>query len=162
ALHVLVGTILGTTPFVLLGIVLPSLFSNDDYVFWGIVPMILIPLTFAYAIVRFQMLNIRLVVRRTFLYAATTAILFGLYIVAIATANALFAGSRLSASPLFNFGFFLVVVPLFELLRRRLQTPLDKLFFREKFDYQTALLEMSAAITGDLDLGRIGDYLTAS
>jgi serine phosphatase RsbU (regulator of sigma subunit) len=161
ALHVLVGTILGTTPFVMLGIVLPSLFNNDDYVFWGIVPMILIPLTFAYAIVRFQMMNIRLVVRRTFLYAATTAILFGFYIAAIATANALFA-RRLSASPIFNFGFFLVVVPLFELLRRRLQTPLDKLFFREKFDYQAALLEMSEAITGELDLGKITDYLTAS
>ncbi len=161
AFHVLVGTILGTAPFVLLGIVLPSLFHNDDYVFYGIVPMILIPLTFAYAIVRFQMLNVRLVVRRTFLYAATTAILFGLYIAAIATANALFA-ERLSASPLFNFGFFLVVVPLFELLRRRLQTPLDKLFFREKFDYQAALLEMSEAITGELDLGKITDYLTAS
>ena len=161
AFHVLVGTIFGTTPFVLLGIVLPSLFNNDDYVFYGIVPMILIPLTFAYAIVRFQMMNIRLVVRRTFLYAGTTAILFGLYIAAIATANALFA-ERLSASPIFNFGFFLVVVPLFELLRRRLQTPLDKLFFREKFDYQTALLEMSEAITGELDLGKITDYLTAS
>jgi serine phosphatase RsbU (regulator of sigma subunit) len=161
AFHVLVGTILGTTPFVVLGIVLPSLFNNDDYVFYCIVPMILIPLTFAYAIVRFQMLNIRLVVRRTFLYAGTTAILFGFYIAAIATANALFA-ERLSASPLFNFGFFLVIVPLFELLRRRLQTPLDKLFFREKFDYQAALLEMSEAITGELDLGKITDYLTAS
>ncbi len=161
AFHVLVGTILGTTPFVLLGVVFPSLFNNDDYVFYGIVPMILIPLTFAYAIVRFQMMNIRLVVKRTFLYAGTTAILFGLYIAAIATANALFA-RRLSASPLFNFGFFLVVVPLFELVRRRLQTPLDKLFFREKFDYQAALLEMSEAITGELDLGKITDYLTAS
>ena len=161
AFHVLVGTILGTTPFVLLGIVLPSVFNNDDYVFWGIVPMIFIPLTFAYAIVRFQMLNIRLVVRRTFLYAATTAILFGFYIAAIATANALFA-ERLSSSPIFNFGFFLVVVPVFELLRRRLQSPLDKLFFREKFDYQAALLEMSEAITGELDLGKITDYLTAS
>src|SRR4030095_4625622 len=58
--------------------------------------------------------------------------------------------------------FFLVGASLVELLRRRLQTPLDKLFFREKFDYQAALLEMSEAITGELDLGRIADYLTAS
>ena len=162
AFHVFVGTILGTTPFVLLGIVLPSAFDNDEYVFFGIVPMILIPLTFAYAIVRFQMLNIRFVVRRTFLYAITTAILFGFYALAIAAANALFSGSRLSASPLFNFGFFLVVIPLFEFLRRRLQTPLDRLFFRDKLDYQTALLEMSEAITGELDVGRIADYLTSS
>ena len=124
--------------------------------------MILIPLTFAYAIVRFQMLNIR--ARRSAdvpLRRRRRRSCSGFYIAAIATANALFA-RRLSASPIFNFGFFLVVVPLFELLRRRLQTPLDKLFFREKFDYQAALLEMSEAITGELDLGKITDYLTAS
>ncbi len=162
AYHVFVGTILGTTPFLIFGILLPSLFNNEDYVFYGVVPMILIPITFAYAIVRFQMLNIRLVVRRTFLYAGTTAILFGFYAVLFAAANSVFSGSRLAASPLFNFGFFLVALPLFELVRRRLQTPLDRLFFRDKLDYQTALLEMSEAITGELDLGRISDYLTAS
>jgi serine phosphatase RsbU (regulator of sigma subunit) len=161
AFHVFVGTILGTAPFLLLGIVLPSALNNDDYVFYGIVPMIFIPLTFAYAIVRFQVMNIRLVVRRTFLYAATTAILFGLYALAIAAANKVFAGSALASSPLFTFGFFLVVIPLFEFLRRRLQNPIDRLFFREKLDYQLALVEMSEAITGELDLGRIADYLTA-
>ena len=162
AFHVFVGTILGTGPFLLLGIVLPSAFNIDDFVFYGVVPMVLIPLTFAYAIVRFQMLNVRVIVRRTFLYAATTAVLFGFYALAIWAANRLFAHSRLSSSPLFTFGFFLVVIPLFEFVRRKLQTPLDKLFFREKFDYQAALLEMSEAITGELDLGRIADYLTAS
>jgi serine phosphatase RsbU (regulator of sigma subunit) len=162
ASHVFVGTILGTTPFLALNILLPSLLGNDEYVFYGIIPMILIPLTFAYAIVRFQMLNIRLVVRRTFLYAATTAVLFGFYAVVFAAANSLFKGSRLSASPLFNFGFFLVALPLFELVRRRLQAPLDRLFFRDKVDYQIALLEMSGTITGELDLGRIADYLSAS
>ena len=162
AFHVFVGTILGTVPFVLFFIVLPSAFGIDEYVFYGIIPMILIPLTFAYAIVRFQMLNVRVIVRRTFLYAATTAVLLGLYALVVALANLLFASSRLSASPLFNFGFFLVGISLFEVLRRRLQTPLDKLFFREKFDYQAALLEMSEAITGELDLGRIADYLTSS
>ena len=124
--------------------------------------MILIPLTFAYAIVRFQMLNVRVIVRRTFLYAATTAVLLGLYALVVALANLVFSSSTLSASPLFNFGFFLVGISLFEVLRRRLQAPLDKLFFREKFDYQAALLEMSEAITGELDLGRIADYLTSS
>jgi serine phosphatase RsbU (regulator of sigma subunit) len=162
AFHVFVGTIVGTLPYLLLGIVLPSAFRNDEYVFYGIVPMILIPLTFAYAIVRFQMLNIRFVVRRTFMYAVTTAILFGFYAIAIAGTNAIFTRSQPGSSDTFRFGFFLVVLPLFEYLRRKLQTPLDKLFFRDKFDYQAALLEMSEAITGELDLGRIADYLTAS
>jgi serine phosphatase RsbU (regulator of sigma subunit) len=162
AFHVFVGTILGIVPFVLFFIVLPSAFGIDEYAFYGIIPMILIPLTFAYAIVRFQMLNVRVIVRRTFLYAATTAVLLGLYALVVALANLVFASSKLSASPLFNFGFFLVGISLFEVLRRKLQAPLDKLFFREKFDYQAALLEMSEAITGELDLGRIADYLTSS
>ncbi len=162
AFHVFVGTILGTVPFVLFFIVLPSAFGIDEYAFYGIIPMILIPATFAYAIVRFQMLNVRVIVRRTFLYAATTAVLLGLYALVVALANLVFSSSRLSASPLFNFGFFLVGISLFEVMRRRLQAPLDKLFFREKFDYQAALLEMSEAITGELDLGRIADYLTSS
>lgn len=162
AFHVFVGTIVGTIPFVLFFIVLPSAFGIDEYAFYGIIPMILIPLTFAYAIVRFQMLNVRVIVRRTFLYAATTGVLLLLYALVVALANLVFASSKLSASPLFNFGFFLVGISLFEVLRRRLQAPLDKLFFREKFDYQAALLEMSEAITGELDLGRIADYLTAS
>jgi serine phosphatase RsbU (regulator of sigma subunit) len=162
AFHVFVGTIVGTAPFVLFFIVLPSLFQNDEYAFYGIIPMILIPLTFAYAIVRFQMLNVRVIVRRTFLYAATTAVLLGLYALLVALANLVVTSSKLSESGLFKFGFFLVGISLFEVLRRRLQAPLDKLFFREKFDYQAALLEMSEAITGELDLGRIADYLTAS
>ncbi|HEY7368482.1 MAG TPA: SpoIIE family protein phosphatase [Thermoanaerobaculia bacterium] len=162
AFHVFVGTILGTLPFVILGIVLPSAFQIDDYVFWGIVPMILIPLTFAYAIVRFQMFNVRLVVRRTFLYAATMAILFGVAALAIAGANAIFKGTEVSKSPLFNVGFFLVVIPLFDFVRRRLQGPIDRLFFREKVDYQAALLEMSEKLAGELNLGHIADYLTSS
>src|SRR5207237_6634855 len=122
---VFVGTIVGTVSFVLFFIVLPSAFNIVEYAFYGIIPMILIPLTFAYAIVRFQMLNVRVIVRRTFLYAATTAVLLGLYALVVALANLVFASSRLSASPLVNFGFFLVGIQLFDVLRSKLPAPLQ-------------------------------------
>jgi serine phosphatase RsbU (regulator of sigma subunit) len=159
--EVFLGTIAGTVPFVVFGIIFPTAFRNEALVFSGIAPMILIPLTFAYAIVRFQLLNVRVIVRKSILYTATTALVFALYAGTIAAANELFKGSRLSSSRVFMFGFFLVVIPLFEFLRRRLQTPIDKLFFRDKYDYQRALLEMSEAVAGQLDLARVTDYLTA-
>ena len=158
--QVLLGTILGTAPFVVFGIIFPTALHNDSYVFYGIAPMILIPLTFMYAIVRFQLLNVRVIFRKSLLYTVSTTVVFALYAGALAAANALFA-NRLSSSRLFLFGFLLVVIPLFELLRRRLQTPIDKLFFREKYDYQKALLEISEAVAGELDLARIADYLTS-
>jgi serine phosphatase RsbU (regulator of sigma subunit) len=160
-MQVFAGTILGTLPLLVFGIIFPSAFHNDAYVFWGIAPMIFIPLTFAYAIVRFQLLNVRVIVRRSILYTATTAVIFALYAGAIAAANAFFSGSRLSSSKPFVFGIFLVVIPLFEYFRRRLQTPIDKLFFREKYDYQRAVLEISEAVAGQLDIARVADYLTA-
>ena len=159
--EVFFGTILGTAPFLVFGIIFPSAFHNDAYVFYGIAPMILIPLTFAYAIVRFQLLNVRIIVRRSLLYTATTVIIFALYAGAMAAANTLFGRLALSSSRLFAFGFFLVVIPMFEFLRRKLQTPIDKLFFREKFDYRRALLEVSEAVAGELSLARVADYLTA-
>src|SRR4030095_7658058 len=116
AFHVFIGTIVGIAPFVLFGIVLPSAFNIEDYVFYGIIPMIFIPLTFASAIVRFQMLDVRVIVRRTFLYAATTAILLGLYALALVMANVIFAESRLSSAPLFNLGLFLLRRSLFAVL----------------------------------------------
>ena len=159
--QVFFGTILGIAPFVVFGIIFPTAFHNDAYVFWGIAPMIMIPLTFAYAIVRYQMLNVRVIVRKSILYTITTAVIFALYAGALAAANTLFTNSRLAASRLFFFGFFLVVIPLFEFLRRRLQTPIDRLFFREKVDYQNAVLEVSETVAGELDLARVADYLTA-
>jgi serine phosphatase RsbU (regulator of sigma subunit) len=159
--QVFFGTILGTGPFVVFGIIFPTVFHNDAYVFWGVAPMILIPLTFAYAIVRYQILNVRVIVRKSILYTITTAVIFALYAGALAAANTLFANSRLSTSRLFFFGFFLVVIPLFEFLRRRLQTPIDRLFFREKVDYQNAVLEVSETVAAELDLAKVADYLTA-
>ncbi len=159
--QVFFGTILGTGPFVVFGVIFPTVFHNDAYVFWGVAPMILIPLTFAYAIVRYQILNVRVIVRKSILYTITTAVIFALYAGALAAANTLFANSRLSASRLFFFGFFLVVIPLFEFLRRRLQTPIDKLFFREKIDYQNAVLEVSETVAAELDLAKVADYLAA-
>lgn len=159
--EVFFGTILGTVPFLVFGIIFPSALHNDDYVFYGIAPMILIPLTFAYAIVRFQLLNVRVIIRRSILYTAATAVIFAVYAGAMASANTLFGRLPLSSSRLFLFGFFLVIIPLFEFLRRKLQTPIDKLFFREKFDYRKAMLEVSEAVAGELSIARVADYLAS-
>ena len=88
---VFVGTVAGVTPFLVMGVAMPSLLRTDDYLFWGVPPLILVPLTFAYAIVRFQFFDIRVIVRRSVLYTMTTAVVGAAYAVGIATFNLLFA-----------------------------------------------------------------------
>ena len=98
---VFVGTVVGVTPFLVLGVALPSLLRTDRFLFWGVVPLALVPLTFAYAIVRFQFFDIHVIVRRSLLYTLTTAVVAGIYAVGIAASTLLFSGSvaLLSAAP---------------------------------------------------------------
>ena len=60
--------------FILLAVAFPSFLDTERFIFYGVVPLILVPITFAYAIVRFQLLDIRVILRKSLLYAVTTAL----------------------------------------------------------------------------------------
>lgn len=158
-LPVLLGSILGTAPFVFFSVVLPSLTRDDRFVLYGTLPLVLIPVTFGYAIVRYQLLNVRLVIRKGLLYALTTAFVTALYALAIASANRLLANSW-GGSSVPAFALAVGVVLLFDPLRRRMQAPVDRIFFRERGDFTRAIREMSEAVRGELSLDRIKRLLT--
>jgi serine phosphatase RsbU (regulator of sigma subunit) len=145
---VFVGTVAGVTPFLVLGVVLPSLLRTDRFLFWGEVPLTLIPLTFAYAIVRFQFFDIRIIVRKSLLYTLATAVVAGIYGLGIAASTLLFSGS----SPYFPLLLALAVLAIFDPLRRRLQEPVDRFFFREVYDARRAVEEVSAAVVREFSI----------
>ncbi len=145
---VFVGTVAGVTPFLALGIVMPSLLRTDRYLFWGEVPLTLIPLTFAYAIVRFQFFDITVIVRKSVLYTLATTVVAGTYALGIAVSTLLFSGS----SPYFPLLLALAVLAIFDPLRRRLQGPVDRFFFREVYDARRAVEEVSAAVVREFSI----------
>jgi len=157
---IFVGTMLGVTPFLVLGVMFPALFQNDRYLLPGVVPLILVPLTFGYAIVRFQFFDIRVIVRRSLLYTLTTAVVSGSYAVAIAAFGFFFRDASLGRSPLFPLVLALTIVVLFDPLRRRLQEPVDRFFFREVYDARRAMEEVSDAVVRELSLERLEALLT--
>src|ERR1019366_3852053 len=112
-LVLLLGTVAGIVPFVVFAVFFPSLFREDRYLAWGVVPMAIIPLTFAYAIVRFRLFDVEIIVRKSLVYAILTAVVTGLYALCVVAGNALVStvsSSTLFSSPSFAFGFGLVVV----------------------------------------------------
>ena len=158
---VFAGTVLGVTPFLVLGVGFPSLFNTDRYVLLGVVPLALVPLTFAYAIVRFQFFEIKVIVRRSLLYTLTTAVVSVTYAVAIAVFNLIFRDVSLGRSPYFPLLLALAIVFLFDPLRRRLQVPVDRFFFREVYDARLALEGASEAIARELAIDRLEVLLTS-
>lgn len=106
----------------------------------------LIPLSFAFAILKYRLMNIDVIIRRTVLYSLLTGAIFVLYAVLVAglgTALIKFGGVRnqsvLIASTVV---IALVTVPL----RTRLQQLVDRNLFRERRDYAFALRNLSNAI----------------
>ncbi len=148
---VFVGTVFGVVPFLVLAVLAPSILRTEKYLLWGVAPLVLVPVTFAYAIVRFELLHIKVLLRKSLMYTVVTALVTVLYAAAISAVSAASVGSRLAASPLFPILFALVIVFLFEPLRHRLQEPLERFFFAEKAKLQEAMTELGRDLTLQVD-----------
>jgi len=149
---VFVGTLFGLVPFFVLAVAFPSFLHTERFLFYGVVPLVLVPVTFAYAIIRFQLLDIRVILRKSLLYTITTALVTALYALGIASFNVLFRGTQLAASPFFPVVFALAIVLLFEPLRHRVQGPVDRFFFAERLRLQRAMVDMGEAFTSEYEI----------
>lgn len=152
---VFLGTLFGVAPFIVLAVGFPSFLHTENFLFYGVVPLILVPITFAYAIIRFQLMDIRVILRKSLLYTITTALVTAVYALAIASFNLLFRGTQLAASPYFPVVFALAIVLLFEPLRHRIQGPVDRFFFAGRQRLQRAMIEMGDAVTSELEIGPV-------
>ncbi len=152
---VFAGTLFGVVPFTLLAVAFPSFLHTERFLMYGVVPLVLVPITFAYAIVRYQLLDIRVILRKSLLYTVTTALVTAVYALGIASFNLLFRGTTLAASPYFPVVFALAIVLLFEPLRHRIQGPVDRFFFAERLRLQKAMVEMGDAFTREVDISPV-------
>ncbi len=152
---VLIGAVFGIVPFLILAVAFPSFLHTERFIIYGVVPLALVPLTFAYAIVRFQLLEIRVILRKSLLYTATTAVVTALYALGIASVHVLFRGTPVVDSRYFPFILALAIVLLFEPLRHRIQGPVDRFFFAERSRLQRAMVELGEAFGAHVDLATV-------
>lgn len=151
ALLVLVGSIFGLLPFLILVVTQPSALLSERRLLWGLLPLALVPLTFAYAIARFQLLDVRIILRKSLLYTALTALVTLLYALSIAFFNSWASGTNLAGNRFFPLLLALVIALLFEPLRRWLQGPVDRFFFSERTGLQQAMVRLGEELSGQTD-----------
>jgi two-component sensor histidine kinase len=112
-------------------------------------------LLLAYAIFRYQLLDITVVIRKGLLYSFPTAIIGTGYFLIISLVMRLF---HAFAGPQILFLSLLVAVitaVVAQPLRDRAQLWVDKLFFREKYDSSLMLQRLSGVAASVLDLDRL-------
>jgi hypothetical protein len=114
--------------------------------------VLLIPLSIGVAMVRSGLYEIDIIINRTLVYGSLTATLVALYFGAIVALQRVFVFLTGQKSTLAVVASTLLIAALFNPLRRRIQSFIDRRFYRRKYDAARTLEAFSAKLRDETDL----------
>jgi len=155
ARYIFVGTFVGfaggsTTFFYVFG---RSIFPYGDYA----VPLYIV--TVSYAIFKHQLMDINVVIRKTLLYSLVSAVLASIYVGTITLLAYVLQEHHGQATAYSSALAAVFITLLFNPLRSRLQSVIDRLFARTRLDLEGKMAEFSSTIVGEQDPRRVTEAL---
>jgi hypothetical protein len=117
------------------------------------------PIAMALAILRYRLYQIDLLINRTLVYGSLTASLVALYFAVIVVLQRLFVVLIGEQSTLAVVASTLVIAALFNPFRHRIQSVVDRRFYRRKYDARKTLEAFSASLRDETDLDALSHDL---
>jgi hypothetical protein len=119
----------------------------------------LLPLSIGVAVLRSHLFDIDVLINRTLVYGSLTTMLVGLYFGGIVMLQRLFVATTGEQSTFAVVVSTLAIAALFNPLRRRVQSFIDRSFYRKKYDARKTLESFSAKLREKTDLDALSDDL---
>jgi len=119
------------------------IFNSPEY-YTPIILVIFVPITFAYAIFKYNLMDVSIVIRNTIIYGTAMATVAGIYFVVIyllGQAIGSFVGAENKG--LVAGVFFLIFAFVFQSTKDKFQNFLTRRFYPEQFAYQKVLVQFS-------------------
>jgi hypothetical protein len=126
------------------------------------IAFLLIPLSICFAILRFRLYDIDLIIHRTLVYSTLTVVLAVIYEVSVFTLQYFTSGLTLiKGNQLAIIASTLLIGLLFKPLHDRTRVLIDRRFYRRKYDAARTIATFSATIRDEVDLNQLCTKLTA-
>ena len=135
-----------------LGLIVPIVYVK-------VLALLLVPVCTYIAILRYSLYDIDVVINRTLVYGSLTASLVALYFGGIVVLQRVFVLLTGQQSTLAIVASTLLIAALFTPLRRRIQSFIDRRFYRRKYDARKTLEAFSAHLRNETDLEALRDDL---
>lgn len=139
-----------------------TIFNSPEY-YMPVVLIAIVPIAYAYAILKYHLLDVSIVIRNSIIYGAAMATVAGIYFVVIYLLGQ-GIGSFVGAE---NQGFvaaifFLIFAFIFQSTKDRFQDFLTRKFYPEQFAYQKVLIQFSNDVSTVVGTEKILDLTTAT
>jgi PAS domain S-box-containing protein len=149
------GTVLAVLPFTLfyaapflLDLHPPRLLTN-----LAGLSLVILPLTFSWAIVRYRLMDTDLIFKRGVAYTLATGMLLGAYFGVIALIAEVVHTRMPESVREWSLGIAIVATAaIFEPLKRRIQSWVDRVFDRHRYDYRKALVAFGRGLSSETNI----------
>src|SRR5215213_5326339 len=118
-----------------------------------------VPIAVGFAVLKYRLYDIDILINRILVYGSLTAALVALYFGVIIVLQRVFVLLTGEQSTLAVVASTLLIAALFNPLRRRIQSFLDRRFYRSKYDARKTLEAFSAKLRNETDLEALNNDL---
>ena len=147
------GTFCGILPFGVFYILPYALGAiPNEYLKMSVLSLPLIPLTLAYAIVRYRLMDVDILFRRGYAYTlATLCVLAAFYAIVFSLGSEVQKNFK-DLGKTGRITEMLITAFLYQPIRNWIQERLDKYFYRDQYDYRRTLVEFARELSSETDL----------
>ena len=118
-----------------------------------------VPIAVGFAVLKYRLYDIDLLINRALVYGTLTATLLAVYVGGVVGLQALLRAITGQESTLAVVASTLAIAALFNPLRHRIQTVVDRRFYRKKYDARKTLEAFSLTLRDETDLDALSDHL---
>ena len=124
-----------------------------------VLPLILVPLSFAYAAVGFRLWDVEIILKRRLIHALSILGVLAIYLASEWGLSRTFGGLDADVRRVGSLVATLLVAILFSPLRDRVQNLVDRFYYRERYRARRTLTDFARELNAENDLGSVVELL---